>query len=193
MTDLVHQREDFKSENDRLKMKVDSQLKEIEKYKYDLKNQRKTYFTAQQQNAPSQYPTSIGASLMSKLSNLPSRQSGYQPGMYQSTKGAEGMEGTAVTPTAAQSDRTFSNRFGTQSKEITQSMDMSKGLGGGFLSQSIVGGNGSFGKTLNVNNNKGGGLQLANEEIDTSVQQNNLLSTPSSRNEDGDMPNMDEE
>jgi hypothetical protein len=38
MTDLVHQREDFKSENERLKMKVDSYLKDIERYKYDLKN-----------------------------------------------------------------------------------------------------------------------------------------------------------
>jgi hypothetical protein len=38
MTDLVHQREDFKSENERLKMKVDSQLKEVEKMRYDLKN-----------------------------------------------------------------------------------------------------------------------------------------------------------
>lgn len=70
MTDLVHQREDFKSENERLKMKVDSQLKEIEKYKYDLKNQRKTYFTAQQQNT-TQYATGIGSSLMSKINNLP--------------------------------------------------------------------------------------------------------------------------
>ena len=70
MTDLVHQREDFKSENERLKMKVDSQLKEIEKYKYDLKNQRKTYFTAQQQNT-SQYAAAIGSSLMSKINNLP--------------------------------------------------------------------------------------------------------------------------
>jgi hypothetical protein len=70
MTDLVHQREDFKSENERLKMKVDSQLKEIEKYKYDLKNQRKTYFTAQQQNT-TQYAAGIGSSLMSKINNLP--------------------------------------------------------------------------------------------------------------------------
>jgi hypothetical protein len=37
LTDMIHQREDFKSENDRLKMKVDSYFKEIEKLKNDIK------------------------------------------------------------------------------------------------------------------------------------------------------------
>jgi len=35
MTDLMHAREDYKSEADRLKMKVDSQVKEIERLKND--------------------------------------------------------------------------------------------------------------------------------------------------------------
>ena len=38
LTDIMHQREDFKAENDRLKMKVDSYFKEIEKLKLDIKN-----------------------------------------------------------------------------------------------------------------------------------------------------------
>ena len=74
-------------------------MKEIEKLRYDLKNQRKTYFTAQQ-NTQSQYAGGIGASIMSKL-NLPQgRQSGYTPGMYAS-RGTEG-EGT---------DRSFQSRY----------------------------------------------------------------------------------
>lgn len=46
MTDLFHQKEDMKSEVDRLKMKVDSQVKEVEKLRYDLRTQRKTFHTA---------------------------------------------------------------------------------------------------------------------------------------------------
>jgi len=63
-------------------MKVEAQLKENEKYKIDLKNQRKTYFTAQQQNT-TQFAANMGQSLMSMI-NKPTttRQSGYQPGMY---------------------------------------------------------------------------------------------------------------
>jgi hypothetical protein len=45
---MIHQRDDFKSENDRLKMKVDSYFKEIEKLKLDLKNQRKNHFSSYQ-------------------------------------------------------------------------------------------------------------------------------------------------
>jgi len=46
LTDMIHQRDDFKSENDRLKMKVDSYFKEIEKLKLDVKNQRKNQFSS---------------------------------------------------------------------------------------------------------------------------------------------------
>lgn len=42
LTDLIHQREDFKSENDRLKVKVDTQFKEIEKLKLEARNARKS-------------------------------------------------------------------------------------------------------------------------------------------------------
>ena len=68
----MHQREDFKAENDRLKMKVDSYFKEIEKLKLDIKNQRKTYFNAQQQQQTAQgaYSANLGANLLTKL-NLP--------------------------------------------------------------------------------------------------------------------------
>jgi arylamine N-acetyltransferase len=57
LTDQIHQKEDFKSESERLKQKVDSYFKEIEKLKLDIKNARKTTFNAtlQQQTAGGQY------------------------------------------------------------------------------------------------------------------------------------------
>jgi len=45
---LIHQRDEYKSEADRLKMKVDSYFKEIESLKLNLKNQRKSVYTSQQ-------------------------------------------------------------------------------------------------------------------------------------------------
>jgi len=53
-------------------MKVDSYFKEIEKLKLDIKNQRKTYFNAQQQQQTAQgaYSANLGANLLTKL-NLP--------------------------------------------------------------------------------------------------------------------------
>jgi len=44
---LAHQRDDYKSEVERLKAREDSYVKEIEKLRYEARNARKTYFRAQ--------------------------------------------------------------------------------------------------------------------------------------------------
>lgn len=45
-TDLIHQRDDYKSEVERLKAREDGYVKEIEKLRYEARNARKTFFKA---------------------------------------------------------------------------------------------------------------------------------------------------
>ena len=182
MTDLVHQREDFKSENERLKMKVDSQLKEIEKMRYDLKNQRKTFFTAQN-NTQSQLAGNIGATLMSKL-NLPAgRQSGYTPGMYAGSRVQQPAGGEDAATGEKGAHMSFASRYGSKTSEVGSSIESK---GGSFLSQSVLGTGAAKGGFKN--NNK---LNLT-VESEADASQPNRLSTPSSSKhyDDAELPNM---
>lgn len=143
---------------------------------------------------------------MSKL-NLP-RQSAYTPGMYASRGGAAPDE-TGAGTVGSGTDRSFNNgRYGqypTGVKEVNSSMELSK-MGSGFLSTSLAGGfqpkvksNMGFESKLgggnNLNNNKNLGESAMNigDMLDTSAHQNNLLSTPSSKNDDGELIHSDQE
>lgn len=79
MTDLMHAKEDYKSEADRLKMKVDSQVKEIERLKNDNNMMRR------QSVRQGGLGDRLGAGLASKLQLGAggTRASAYVPGMYQ--------------------------------------------------------------------------------------------------------------
>lgn len=168
-------------------MKVDSQLKEVEKLRYDLRNQRKTYFQAQQSTGGG-YAAGVGASLMGKL-NLPARASGYTPGMYASNSKPVGSSfaagGNAGEGDSQGTDRSFQSRYAPgKVSEVGSSMEISKG---GFLSQSMLGG-----KVAEVTKSTVG-LPAEDLQGDTSLNQNNMVSTPSSKNEDADMPNLGDE
>jgi len=45
LTDMIHQRDDFKSETERLKSKVENQFREIEKLKLENRNARKSQYS----------------------------------------------------------------------------------------------------------------------------------------------------
>ena len=140
---------------------------------------------------------------MSKL-NLPQRTSGYQPGMYASTRVGVQPEEPGANTAGSGTDRSFNaGRYGQYPagvNEVNSSMELSK-MGSGFLSQSLAGGFQPKGKPIlgfqsklgisgnNVNNNKNLGESGVNigEMLDTSTHQNNLLSTPSSKNDDGEI------
>lgn len=66
-TDLIHQKEDYKSENERLKMKVDSQVRDLAQLRQDLKSHRKP--------GPSQFAGAVAGSMLGKL-----QAGGYKPG-----------------------------------------------------------------------------------------------------------------
>jgi hypothetical protein len=136
---------------------------------------------------------------MTKL-NLP-RTSGYTPGMYASTRTAAAPEDTGAVTAGSGTDRSFNSRYGnypTGVKEVNQSMELSK-MGSGFLSTSLAGGFQPKGKTNlgfdsrlggpGTNNSKNLGESALNigDMLDTSAHQNNLLSTPSSKNDDNEL------
>lgn len=140
---------------------------------------------------------------MTKL-NLP-RQSGYTPGMYASTRMGAAQEDNGAATTGSGTDRSFNNsRYGQYPagvKEVNSSMELSK-MGSGFLNSSLAGGFQPKGKSnlgfesklggqgSNFNNNKNLGesaVNIGDDMLDTSAHQNNLLSTPSSKNDDGEL------
>ena len=112
-TDLIHQRDDYKSEVERLKAREDGYVKEIEKLRYEARNARKTYFAAAK-NTDTALGGQVGAGLISKL-NLPGVNRAYQPGMYQ-PRGATEVEAQA-------SERSFTGRFGSY-KDVSASVDV---------------------------------------------------------------------
>lgn len=174
-------------------MKVDSYFKEIESLKLNLKNQRKSVYTSQQAAGGQGFTSGVY-----KNFNLGGqRQSGYQPGMYQSARAQPNKEdGVDDVAQKAQANN-FRERFGSGLagvKEVTQSAEISKTFGSGLLSQSMamqkgkMAGLGVLGGNRLDNNKAEQEFSVTDgEALDTSVAHKNLVSTPSSKNEDPDL------
>jgi hypothetical protein len=143
-TDLIHQKEDFKSENERLKMKVDSLYKEGAQLRQDIKTQRKSGPT---------YGGAVSGSLMGKLA-----AGGYKPG-YRATMGTEPAEGGATDRSSG-----YTGRFGLNKGDgVSASVDLSQNkFMSGFASglQSKVGGMGGMAAQSTTALNKQTGLSL---------------------------------
>ena len=80
LTDTIHQRDDHKSEIERLKIRVDNQLKEIERLRHDNRNQRRNINTNNNNANPNSLGNVLGAGIIGRF-NLP-KPAGFQPGMY---------------------------------------------------------------------------------------------------------------
>lgn len=178
LTDMIFQRDEFKSENERLKMKVDSYFKEIEKLKLDIKNLKKTQYASYGQPQSANFTSNISSmgQGISQKYNLPARNSGYTPGMYASARGGQDSNGQ-------ESERAFVPRYGVQPivKEANQSMEFSKVGASGFLSQSMAMGKGKGLSSLVQGKDE---LVVTDDTLNSSVLTKNLVSTPSSKNDD---------
>jgi hypothetical protein len=143
-TDLIHQKEDYKSENERLKMKVDSLYKEQAQLRQDLKTQRKA----------GPYQGSVAGSLMTKLT-----QGGYKPG-YRAGMNAEQQPEGGVTDRSSG----YTGRFGLSKGDgVSASVDLSQNkFMSGFASglQSKVGNMGGLAAQSTTALNKHTGLSL---------------------------------
>ena len=145
-------------------MKVDSQVKEIERLRYDIRNQRKNFQTAAN-NTSSIGAAMVGASLVGKL-NLP-RPGGYQPMHSANTRGED--------PEGSGTDR---------SQDLKQGLRGSVNFSKNFLTQSLAS---NFASKL-----KEGPLQESMQDS-SMTKSKNLLSTPNSKiseEHDNDTPNM---
>lgn len=162
-------------------MKVDSYFKEIEKLKLDIKNLKKTQYGSYSQQQTANFTSNISAmgQGISQKYNLPARTSGYTAGMYSSGRGGQD------SAQGQESERAFvpSGRFGVPPivKETNSSMEYSKVPAGGFLSQSMAMGKGKGLSSLVQGKDE---LVVTDDTLNSSVLQNNLVSTPSSKNDD---------
>ena len=190
LTDTMHQRDEHKAEADRLRMKVDSLVKDNETLKNQMKNQRKSMYGTSTQAQGVSGSGYNSANLNTRFA-LPQRTSGYTPGMYQSAR-----TGTTTAPGDQQQQEgqtegpKFSTRYGGMAgvKEVNQSMEFSGKLGKAGVSSSLAlqkGKMAGFGAQLA--SNAGERKEGVEESLDTSALAKNLLSTPSSKNDDTDL------
>ena len=177
-TDFTHQRDDYKSEVERLKAREDSYVKEIEKLRYEARNARKNAFRAQQ-NTDSNMGGMVGASILGKMNlGIPGGGGGYKPGQYAS-KAADG---------GADTDRSFSTRYGGI-KDISASVDVGSSKFGSALAQKMQM------QGMPGTNEFATGVNTVENSDHSSHHKPNVFSTPSSSKksdaEDMDIPNTE--
>ena len=185
LTDTMHQRDEYKSEADRLRMKVDSLVKDNEVLKNQMKNQRKSMYSTTQQ-AQGVSGSGFNSGNLNRFA-LPQRTSGFTPGMYSSARSGTAATGDKQQQEGQTEGPKFSTRYGGMAgvKEVNQSMEFSGKLG---VSSSLALQKGKMaGFGAHLASNAGERKEGVEESLDTSALAKNLLSTPSSKNDDTDL------
>jgi hypothetical protein len=171
----MHQREDFKSENERLKSKVEQQFKEIEKYKLEARQQRRAY----QPGLGGNLQGTLAQGLQSKL-NLGRGGAGYTPGaggMFQTNRSA--LNAPSDADPKEESQRYSSGRFNLGNVE--KSMEFKLAGQGGFTPSSQLGQ-----KVLSPSSSNFKKMSMVETQSADQDEHKNQVSTPESSKEDAE-------